>query len=452
MATPDEDSPQIFVQIAAYRDPELLPTIDRLLSTAANPDAFFSFGICWQYGPEEEDILSKFDERPNFRVHKVPHGESRGLGWARSVTNGLHRGEPYTLQLDSHHVFVQGWDAMLLEDYSQAKTFSDKPVLTTYTPPYNVGVAVPDRPVPTLMSQYEFSADRLLMSRPWYIPKEVTDQKRVIRARTISAHFLFADSRFLEEVPYDPEAFFGGYVEEATLSSRAWTHGWDFFSPYRCYIFHEYTRAGRPKIWEDNPSETSRWDMNARSRARQLHGQEQAGKDLGRYGLGSVRTFREYEEFAGLDFEQCRIHRHTLDVREPPNPKPWEDGFTAKSFEATAAWNADMIREDCSSHAGDENEFRLKCLTLGFETSTGRTMHRADMRMDNEPDVFSYERVTKTVAFQNSSGENPVKWVLWPLFVNAKTGEDKWGRRQEGLSTWRVIDHLHSGKCILGHR
>lgn len=426
------DGPQVFVQIAAYRDPELVPTVERLLSTAVNPASFFSFGICWQHGPEEANRLGAFDGKPNFRVLKVPYDESRGLGWARSVTNGLHGGEPFTLQLDSHHMFADGWDAMLLEDYAQARTLSPKPVVTTYVPPYTVGEPLPVS-APSLMSQYEFSPDRLLMSRPWYIPADVIASKRVIRARTISAHFLFASSAFLAEVPYDPEAFFGGYVEEATLSSRAWTHGWDFFSPYRCYLFHEYTRQGRPKIWEDNPAETPRWDQNARVRTRRLHGQQEEDDEVcasfGRYGLGSARTLHEYEEFAGFDFKRCRLQRYTLEVGEPPNPKPWEAGFTTRTYRVTAAWDAGMVREDCEAH----EDQKLVCLTLGFETRSGRTLHRADMCPATDADVFSFARASKEATFQTGEGEDerPARWVLWPLFEDGEKNKT-WGRRQEG--------------------
>ncbi len=105
---------KIFVQLASYRDPELLPTISDMLEKADNPEQFV-FGICWQYGPEENPNI--FDGRKEYRVTKIPFEKSEGLGWARNVTNSLYEGEKYTLQLDSHHRFAEHWDTMLLEDY-----------------------------------------------------------------------------------------------------------------------------------------------------------------------------------------------------------------------------------------------------------------------------------------------------------------------------------------------
>jgi Glycosyltransferase (GlcNAc) len=45
----------IFVSIAAYRDPELVPTVRDCLATAAHPDQL-RFGICWQHGSEDPPL------------------------------------------------------------------------------------------------------------------------------------------------------------------------------------------------------------------------------------------------------------------------------------------------------------------------------------------------------------------------------------------------------------
>lgn len=410
------DDDKIFVQLASYRDPQLLPTIESLLENADDPNRFV-FGICWQYGPEEDPNV--FDGNEKYRVYKAHYSESRGLGWARNITNSLYNGETFTLQIDSHHRFLKSWDTMMLQDYFQACKLSDKPIITTYVPPFTPGQPLPIA-APTLMSQYEFSSDKLLMSMPWYIPNHQT-LSHVIRARTISAHFFFTSGSFIEEVPYDPDTFFGGYVEEITLSARAFTHGYDFFSPYRCYLFHEYTRVGRPKIWEDNPSQTCKWDIHARNKTRQLMGQEDHGIDMGKYGLGSVRTFHDWEEYGGFDFKNCRIQQYTLDVKEPPNPTPWQEHFIMKSFCFQIVWNADMIKEDVEN----KPNAKLVCITLGLETSSGFTLHRADMLPTTHPDVFDFAMNETIIEFK--SFDTPVKWVMWPLFDN-----QEWGTRQDG--------------------
>lgn len=406
----------IFVQLASYRDPQLIPTIDSLLENADDPTQFV-FGICWQYGPDENPNV--YDDKPNFRVYKAHYTESKGLGWARNITNQLYRGEKYTLQIDSHHRFLPHWDTMMLEDFAQAKEVSEKPVLSTYVPPFTPGEPLPT-PIPSLMSQYEFSADKLLMSMPYYIPN-FQNVKRVIRARTISAHFFFAEGRFIDEVPYDPEAFFGGYVEEATLSARAFTHGYDFYSPFRCYLFHEYTRNGRPKIWEDKPKDTGKWDIHARNKTRQLMGQEEHGIEMGQYGLGTTRSLHDWEVYAGFDFKNCRLAQYTLEVREPPNPVPWEEGFVKKSHSFTIRWDTSKIKAEVDA----KNGVKLKVLTLGIESNASLTLHRADMFPDRNQDVFNYTQDSAQVSFETC--DKPTKWVMWPLFEDGS-----WGTCQQG--------------------
>ena len=48
---------KIFVQIASYRDPELIPTIQDCIEKAKYPEDL-TFGICWQRDDTED--LSKF--------------------------------------------------------------------------------------------------------------------------------------------------------------------------------------------------------------------------------------------------------------------------------------------------------------------------------------------------------------------------------------------------------
>ncbi len=64
--------------------------------------------------------------------------------------------------------------------------------------------------------------------------------QRPLRARFVSAHFLFTLGAFVNDVPYDPELYFHG--EEIMLAIRAFTHGYDLFHPPEHILWHEYTR------------------------------------------------------------------------------------------------------------------------------------------------------------------------------------------------------------------
>src|SRR5690242_20308432 len=107
----------IFVSIAAYRDPELVPTIKDCLGKARYPNDL-RFGICWQH--TDDETLPSAVQGPRFRILDVPWHASRGACWARAEVMKLWDGEDCFLQLDSHHRFVQDWDARLLRMSEQS--------------------------------------------------------------------------------------------------------------------------------------------------------------------------------------------------------------------------------------------------------------------------------------------------------------------------------------------
>ena len=410
---------KIFIQIASYRDPQMIPTIEDMLAKASHPENLV-FGLCWQY--DETEDITKYDNDPRFRVSKYHYSESQGLGWARHITNTLYNGEKYTLQIDSHHRFVQGWDDICLEDYKQAKKHSKKPIITTYCTPFNPNDNESTwNPVPCLMSQYEFSGDKLLMSMPYYI-QDYKERKHIIKARTISGHFYFTSGDFVKEVPYDPDIYFGGYTEETTLSVRAFTNGYDFFSPHRMVMWHEYTRNYRPKHWDDHGKESQtkktsgERDIFARNKTRQLFEQEDHNINMGEYGLGTKRSLHDYEVYGGFDFKKCRIQDYTLKVNEPPNPLPWDEQFITNQFKITCEWDVEFFKK---------YEFKKpKFLTLGVQTKSGLELHRKDFLIESDPQYVNLENNRYSVTI--NSIDKPSKIVMF-LFDEEK----QWSERYE---------------------
>ena len=302
---------KIFVQIASYRDHRLVPTLRSALENADNPQNLV-FGICWQ--KDENESLEEFECNPQVRYLSVHYTQSKGLGWARHKLESLYDGEDYVLQLDSHHVFAAGWDTMLLEDYNNAKKVSHNPIITTYLTPVDFeemenNPTMQLNTIPALMVCDHFLDSGLLPGRVAWLPNHES-YNRPVRRRTLSAHFLFADAKFLKDVPNDPNIYFGGESEETTLSLRAWTHGYDFFAPYRCYAWHDYSRKGRRKHWEDHGEKMnhSAKEINFHStvkRVQQLFRQDgNTGEGIEpRYDIGTYRSVEEYTKFSGIDFK-----------------------------------------------------------------------------------------------------------------------------------------------------
>jgi len=70
---------KIFVQIASYRDPELIPTIKSCLENAKNPENL-NFGICRQYHPDDKfDDLKEYENDERFRIINVLYNEAKGV-------------------------------------------------------------------------------------------------------------------------------------------------------------------------------------------------------------------------------------------------------------------------------------------------------------------------------------------------------------------------------------
>ena len=137
-STPEVKKDTIFVQIASYRDPQLIPTLEDLLDKANNPDNL-TICIAWQHSGEDKwDNLNKYKTDRRFKIIDIPSSTSKGACWARHMIQLHYNNEDYTLQLDSHHRFINGWDTELIQMYQGLKQQGvDKPLITGYLPSYN---------------------------------------------------------------------------------------------------------------------------------------------------------------------------------------------------------------------------------------------------------------------------------------------------------------------------
>jgi hypothetical protein len=128
----------IFVQIASYRDPELLKTLEDMLKNAKRPQNL-RIGLCRQYNPDDGfDNVDQYREDKRFRILDVHYTETKGACWARNQIQQLYEDEMYTLQLDSHMRFAPDWDETLIGMVKQLQEMGiPKPLLTAYVPSYS---------------------------------------------------------------------------------------------------------------------------------------------------------------------------------------------------------------------------------------------------------------------------------------------------------------------------
>ena len=396
---------KIFVQIASYRDPELLPTIRDCIDKAKYPENL-TFGICWQR--DETETMGEFENDPRFRVLDYHWSKSKGLCWARSEIQKLWEGEDYTLQLDSHHRFLQDWDVELIE--MMKLTGSEKPILTSYAGMYRPSTNELLNVEPYKMVASNFTPGGTILFRPNGIENWQTLEKP-IPARFVSGHFFFTIGKHCEEYKYDPNIYFAG--DEISLSIRSFTLGYDLFHPHKTVVWHEYTREGRTKHWTDFNTENLTtgvvekpwWEMDNDSKRRLRHmlQEENNNIDLGIYGLGDVRTHRDYELYAGINFKERRLHENTIKGVNPP-------------INDDTDWYSKQ-KEVYDLQLDIPHTENFKFIYIGVEDEVGTVMYRQDLTEYQEKLIIKIESYSK-----------PHKWVYW---VNDINGE--WVNRRDNL-------------------
>lgn len=313
----------IFVSIASYRDPETIPTIIDAYNKSKNKKEI-RFGVLLQ---EDHGFSKKENLSSDINVDFLDYDwrESQGTCWARNtIQKLLFNNEDYYFQLDSHHRFCENWDEKLIELFTETQKRYPKPIIGGYCPGY---IPKDDQNLEQKPMRIASFADFSDLGDLMFIPKVIKNYEKLqnknvklIKARFLSGHFIFAGQDFIKECLYDPNMYFRG--EEITLSARAYTNGYDFFHPTTPIVWHEYIRAEQIKHWDDHTKGngfiiTSENRSNiGKQRARHLLGMEKNTTKFGKYGLGNKRSLHEYELYAGLNFSQKLVHKDTYDIND----------------------------------------------------------------------------------------------------------------------------------------
>ncbi len=399
---------KIFVQIASYRDPQLRHTIADMIKNAKRPEKLV-LGIARQFKEEDGfDDLSDYQDDVRFRILNIPYDESKGVCWARNLTQQLYDGEQYTLQIDSHMRFAPNWDEEMINMIKQLqKKGHKKPLLTGYVSSFD-----PDNdPAGRVQEPWRMAFDRFIPEGAvFFLPESIPNWKELkepVPARFYSAHFCFTLGEFSVEVQHNPEYYFHG--EEISIAARAYTWGYDLFHPHKVLIWHEYTRKGRTKQWDDD-KQWSNKNNHSHLTNRKLFGMDglqQEGHD-GLYGFGPVRPLREYEKYSGLLFEKRAVQQYTLDKQYPPNPYDFENEDDWKNSFAT------IFKHCIDVNYNQVPEKDYEFWVVAFHDEKDETIFRKDadkaeiQRMMNDPD--GYCKVWRE--FQTS--HKPKYWVVWP--------------------------------------
>jgi hypothetical protein len=303
--------------------------------------------------------------------------------------------------------FEKNWDDEMIKMIKQLqKKGYKKPLLTGYVSSFDPDNDPAGRVTePWRMSFDRFTPEGVVFFLPETIPgwKEI---KQPVPARFYSAHYCFTLGQFSTEVQHDPEFYFHG--EEISISVRAYTHGYDLFHSHKVLIWHEYTRKGRTKQWDDDK------DWHLRNTACHIKNRQLLGVDGEKYDgdysqwFGSERTVRDYEKYAGILFETRGVQQEMIDKKYPPN------NYT---FENEEEWKKSF--STIFKHCIDINyvsvpETDYEYWVVAFHNDKDETLYRRDADINeissfkNDPD--GYCKVWR----EFNTTQKPKYWVVWP--------------------------------------
>lgn len=310
--------PTIWLMVASYRDFQCPETVASALSRAEVPTRL-KISIVEQNAPGDvpcdcqnnTSILCQYASQ--IWVYKMDSTKASGPVYARHIGTRMYRGEAFAMQIDAHVQFVRAWDTSLIEQWRA--TGNEMAVLSTYLTDVQESIDADGRSrrnTRPIMCNSDFEGRppaRYLRHNAQ--PEEVPAiQGTPMMQPFWAAGFSFARGHFVHRVPYDcclPMVFMG---EEISIGIRAWTHGYDMYTPEHSVVFHEYAQKSsrRHKVhffWE-NKGRSNADSMASLKRLTALIGMapdvvDFDSTDADKYGLGTVRQVDEFYRIFMVD-------------------------------------------------------------------------------------------------------------------------------------------------------
>ena len=377
----------IFVQMTSYKNFDVVPTIKDCIGKCSNKEALY-FGLCLQQNEPSPPELN----HPRIKMSVVPVADSAGPAWARRQAQNFYDGQDYVLQVDSGSRFVQNWDLELIGALSA--TGSPKPLITNFPNKYNPAADELEQP----SVAYKIQVYSIQGQNPASWPSPMKGATAISKACYLNEGFFFTRGEHCKECPYDPAIY--ASESEASMAVRSFTHGYDFFCHFKPVVWRDY--SPRSSNWQDDPS----WWLKDRSSKARL--KDLLLGSLTEFGLGGARSVRDFELYSGIDMINRRVQRSTVTGIDPPCKYENED-----------QWNNDCMKDYNITVSWDENEIE-RCDDYDYwyfsvEDAADQTLHRQDLRMEQDADLIAFKRNFKKIAFRVVGNKVPSKICVWPV-------------------------------------
>ncbi|HEX4918711.1 MAG TPA: FkbM family methyltransferase [Limnobacter sp.] len=366
------DHPTIFVSLASFCDPLLQFTLTQIFSKATHPARVF-VGVVDQSADNNREWAAQQSFYSNLRYLQTSPVDSLGVSWARNLAFGLYRGEDFLLQVDSHTLFDVDWDQTLLDQMASLQKRFNKPLITTYPPPFELDAA--HNPVALYPKDDWVHVLRPQQGETFSLNKPtlgfaVTHQQSeadFLEGHHVAGGFIFTRGGFVEEVPYDPYLYFHG--EEQALALRAYTHGYTILHPKGCHIplYHLYKQPNTAHTghhWQQSldAQRPIRFDALMQQSNRRLTRLIQGDVSLGKYGLGCHKSAAQFARESGIDYQRFVVESPRL----PERPSALRRISTAFGDFVIPRWDAVVAKAfDNDACAGSAIEWLIKRLAPG---------------------------------------------------------------------------------------
>lgn len=323
---------KILISMIAYREKNLHESVMDCLKKAKYPHRLHFSIVSEQESEDMHANLRKFLAKDKVVYRKYDLSEYRGVLWSRHKTTQVSPNYDYILYTCGHNLFAQNWDEIVLEEYAKAKTKSDKPIITVSGPEYEFtedGKVTYDSRAGRFTNFYRPRINSDFVPGYGFPAVEpVPDTDDVLEDCYWQGSWIFADSRYVEEVPIDPDMNYHG--EEIYLTVQSWCRGWRFYATPKILYYHdtykeypgeELSRTITHRPWADKNKDAF-WQQSDESMKKLNF--LLSGKLKGVYGNISKEKVLEFCKETGMDPRWCEfnedydklpLHRHGQDFR-----------------------------------------------------------------------------------------------------------------------------------------
>jgi len=334
-STSSWDFRTIFVGISTYKSLHCQKTINHIFLRALHPDRI-RVGIVDQTDTESscDSPAVPCEEEPNQVLCKF-HGQIDiyplhpakdfvvGSILIHHVVERMYRGEYYVLLTNVNNVMVSGWDADAIRQFESLQ--NEMAILSTIPTAaneknFNMTSWSAQRDTRVVLCNAEFFGES-------YATKLLTivneDQPELVSPSMPqlcpywSSDFSFSRGHFVLNVPFDPYLSVPINGEDLTMSIRAFTHGYDIYTPEKPLCFYLESKFNLNRYLQKNAEKYPSLSKTIEDRlfgiVRLLPSKSSSSRsytEKERYGLGSERDPAKFFATFGIHVQEKITERN----------------------------------------------------------------------------------------------------------------------------------------------